>query len=133
MTAHTFTIPIRLMSEANRREHWAAKARRTKDQRAHVTLMLRTTIARIDPADVHVVSITRVAPRMLDDDNATRSAKAVRDAIAEWLGVNDGDRRILWRVSQERGPYAVTIRIWTGDEGLELAEDIMAAERRIAS
>jgi hypothetical protein len=39
------------------------------------------------------VVLKRCAPsRGLDDDNLTGSLKAVRDAVAEWLGVDDRDR-----------------------------------------
>lgn len=36
------------------------------------------------------VLITRCAPRKLDDDNLVSSAKPVIDAVARWLGVDDG-------------------------------------------
>jgi hypothetical protein len=100
------------VSEANARSHWAAKARRVKAQRNLVTLVLRGTVARdmmlVAPL---VVTITRIAPRRLDDDNATSSAKAVRDAVAAVLGVDDRDERVCWRVEQARGPVGVQIAI----------------------
>lgn len=58
-----------------------------------------------------VVTVTRVGPRLLDDDNATASAKATRDEVAAWLGVDDGDGSVRWEVAQERGPYAVKITV----------------------
>ena len=49
------------------------------------------------------VSIVREGKRLLDDDNATASAKATRDAIAAWLHVDDGDTaRVRFMVSQRR-------------------------------
>lgn len=109
------SVPIpglRLVSEANAREHWSAKARRVKQQRNLVTLALRGTVAAqmllVAPLEV---TITRIGPRRLDDDNATGSAKAVRDAIAAVLGVDDGDDRVRWRVEQARGPFGVLIAI----------------------
>lgn len=106
----SLTIPgLRLVSEANRRDHWAAKARRVKDQRSIVALALRQRLRGMRlPC---VVTITRIAPRRLDDDNAVSSAKACRDSIAALLGVDDRDPRVTWRVEQERGAYAVRVEI----------------------
>jgi hypothetical protein len=58
------------------------------------------------------VVITRVGPRVLDDDNRTASAKGVRDAVAAWLGVDDGAESVRWEVRGEvaRG-YAVRISV----------------------
>ncbi len=108
-------VPIpgmKLVSEANSRDHWRKKAARVKQQRNLVTLVLRGTIARemlmVWPL---LVTITRIAPRRLDDDNATSSAKATRDAIAAILGVDDRDPRVIWKVAQERGPVGVRIQL----------------------
>lgn len=104
---------MRLVSEANARDHWAKRSGRVRRQRDLVTLVLRGTIARTMMAVAPLsVTITRVAPtRGLDDDNAVSSAKAVRDAIAGVLGIDDRDQRVDWLVTQERGPWAVRIRI----------------------
>lgn len=109
-------VPIpgmRLGRGQNAREHHMARARRVKREREIVTLVLRGTVAR---QMMHVaplsVTITRVAPSAgLDDDNAVSSAKAVRDAVAAVLGVDDRDERVDWLVTQERGPWAVRICI----------------------
>jgi len=103
---------LKLISELNVREHWGARKRRASSQRDLVTLVLRRTVTSemmlVQPL---VVTITRIAPRRLDDDNAVGSAKHVRDAIAVLLGVNDGDPRVTWRVEQAKGPIAVRIAI----------------------
>ena len=63
------------------------------------------------------VTITRIAPGKLDDDNLTGSAKHVRDGIADALGIDDGDPRITWVVEQakftgaHRGGYSCAVRI----------------------
>lgn len=47
-----------------------------------------------------LITMTCYVPRYFDSDNATIATKAIRDAISEWLGVDDSDRRILWEVDQ---------------------------------
>ncbi len=106
-------IPLRLMSEANQREHHMVKARRVKVQRKAVRLALATMHGHLgSPALPLLVTITRIAPRGLDSDNLVGSAKAVRDAIADWFGVDDGGPQIAWNVEQGRGDvgeYAVEV------------------------
>lgn len=105
-------IPGLKLETVNRREHHMTRARRVKQQRNLVTLVLRGTVAAqmmlVAPL---VVTITRLGPRRLDDDNATGSAKAVRDAVAKTLGIDDRDPRVRWQVTQATGPYATHIRI----------------------
>ena len=54
-----------------------------------------------------------MGPRRVDDDGATGGLKAVRDEIAELLGLDDGDReRIRFRYTDpEIGPFAVRVEI----------------------
>lgn len=97
-------VPIRLRSEANERLHWAEKARRTKEQREVVGWSLKS--ARRPMAGLLRVRITRLYPslgRPMDDDNLAGAAKHARDAVAEWLGVDDRDPRVMWSVDQRRG------------------------------
>lgn len=59
-----------------------------------------------------VVALTRVGPRLFDDDNNVSSLKHARDEIAEMLGVDDGDPRAKWVYDQRVGKqYAVEIEI----------------------
>ncbi|MEK9722414.1 MAG: hypothetical protein VW405_02865 [Rhodospirillaceae bacterium] len=111
----SFTAPIRLVSEANTREHWAKKAKRAKAQRAAALMAMRAAgSAKIEPP--YVVVLTRIAPRVLDDDNLARAFKAVRDGVAEALRVDDGDtRQIRWAYRQERGEpkeHAVRVTVY---------------------
>ena len=99
---------LRLDVTANSRLHWAARAKRVKRQRAVVGLMLRAVDRPTLPC---VVTITRRSPGTLDDDNAVSSAKATRDAVAQWLGVDDRDPRVTWRVEQERGLWGVRVAV----------------------
>lgn len=92
-------IPASL--NVSRREHWSTKQRRIKKERADVRLILSSRTAPKVPA---VVTLTRCAPRLLDDDNAVGSMKSVRDEVAAWLAIDDGDERITWRVEQRKVP-----------------------------
>lgn len=121
MTARSVVVEIQgveLVSEANRASHefWRARQRRVSTQRSVVGAVLR--LHRPPPVPA-VVTITRIAPRPLDSDNLAGSAKAVRDTVASWLGIDDRDERVTWRVVHEsRGvrEYAVRIAVepWTG-------------------
>lgn len=50
-----------------------------------------------------VVSIVSFRRIRLDDDNLVGGCKALRDAIAKSLGLDDGDKRIWWEYSQHIG------------------------------
>lgn len=108
----TVTIPVRLVSEANMREHWATKHRRKKQQQAAVKLVFLTY--KVPQAPV-VVALTRIGARKLDPDNLAGSMKHVQDAVADILGVDDGDEAsVRWVYQQrigKRGEYAVEIDI----------------------
>jgi len=118
----TLVLPIRTESEANSREHWAKKHKRAQQQRwavkaaiggkrPELTLMLSRHVG------PYKVTLTRIAQRKLDDDNLARSFKAVRDQIADQMGIDDGSDLFIWRYAQEKGKpkeYAVRIEIEEG-------------------
>ena len=110
-----FIVPVRTVSEANQREHWAAKARRAKVQREAAGMtMVSMGVHRGRPKPPLSVTLTRVAPLKLDTDNLARSLKAVRDGIADALGIDDGDERVTWLYAQRRGAaktYEVEVEI----------------------
>lgn len=66
--------------------------------------------AQIPPGPL-VVTITRVGPSKLDDDNLQGACKYVRDQIAELVGVDDGKDFYTWLYRQRRGEYSVEIEI----------------------
>lgn len=119
------TFPLKLPSASNLREHWAKKARRVKAQRfaTQVALHGKAVLPDIREWREHLlwkhplhleVTLTRVAPRMLDGDNLQAAFKAVRDEIADALGVDDGDARVRWLYGQRKGlvkEYAVEVEI----------------------
>lgn len=126
-----FAIPVRATFTLNSREHWASRARKRKAERTAVALAMRVRRARFDVDAGVVVTLTRVGPRKLDDDNVQGALKAIRDEVAKQLGVDDGDQRVTWRYAQERGEYAVRARI-ESQENYDLGVRIVSAMRTIA-
>jgi hypothetical protein len=108
------TIPLKVVSVANLRECWRKRASRAKAHRFQTWAELR----RIDPgrklfAGV-TVTLTRVAPRPLDDDNLRSALKSARDGIADWFGVPDNHPAISWQYAQTKGKpkqYGLQIEI----------------------
>lgn len=106
--------PIRTQSEANLREHWGARHRRSRIQRATAKMLVRQYPHLRRHTGDYIITLTRVAPRRLDDDNLARSFKAIRDGVADAIGVDDGAERFTWCYAQENGrpkQYAVKIQI----------------------
>lgn len=98
-------LEYRLPSAANMREHWRSRHRRAKTQRLMGRIMV-STMTGVWPAAPEpgtVVTLTRIAPCPLDDDNLAAAFKAVRDGIADGLGIRDNDPRVSWRYAQRRG------------------------------
>lgn len=65
-------------------------------------------------ADLCQITMTRVSPGVLDDDNLRSAMKAIRDGVADALGIDDRDPRVTWAYNQERGrpgKYAVRIAV----------------------
>lgn len=115
-------VPLRIVSVANLREHWTVKARRAKHHRQAALVIRKPSL----PALPCVVTLTRIAPRELDGDNLQTAFKALRDGIADRLGVDDKDPRVAWRYRQERGQpkqYAARIEIFPdGDSPPSLSQ-----------
>jgi hypothetical protein len=108
-------IPLRTVSEANSRGHWAKKAKRTRQARTTVALVVSgALLGRKVTGPLNVV-LTRYSPSNgLDDDNLVSSLKGARDGVADALGVNDRDPRIVWQYAQTRAPqrqWAVMVQI----------------------
>ena len=106
---------LRLTNGANAREHWATKARRAKRERGLILRALASSGV-CAPRGPWSVEITRIAPRRMDSDGATIAAKHLRDGVADWLGVDDGDDVVTFAVDQRKGEpreYAVRVVIAT--------------------
>lgn len=119
MSCLSVVLPLHTVSEANGREHWAKKSRRVREHRSTACHTIR--LARKPPVPV-VVTLTRIAPRALDDDNLRGALKATRDGVADAFGLDDRDPRIKWRYCQERGQvraYAVRVVVQSAASALQ--------------
>jgi hypothetical protein len=101
-TIATFIPGLVPKTTLNSRDHWAVKAHRAKQERSAAFLILRT---KGKPPELPVtVELTRHAARLMDSDQIVTVMKSVRDGVADWLGVDDGDDRITWVVKQRKAP-----------------------------
>lgn len=92
-------LPMRLVSEANCREHWRVVAKRKRGQRQAVRIGLLST--RMPSVAIPcTVTLCRYSPRQLDSDNLQSACKAVRDEIAAWLGIDDRSPLVTWVYQQ---------------------------------
>ena len=102
-------VPIRTVSEANQRGHWAKKARRVAGQRDAVAIFLN---GQAKPSLPCIVRLTRSGGRHLDDDNLRSALKAVRDEVAKWLNINDGGTQVKWEYSERKAKTQSVIIEW---------------------
>ena len=112
------SIPLRIVSESNMREHWAKKNTRRRLQHNAISMCVKPKLAFVKlPCQITLI---RIAPRNLDDDNLLASFKGVRDKLAALLtgddrpGRADSDPRLQWKYEQKKGlpkSYSILIRI----------------------
>lgn len=106
---------LALTSEANNRDGWYRK-RGGKGRHTHQKIVtanaLRHQVGKHCPLPMPLlVRIIVVRPRRLDSDNNVGAAKHVRDAIADWVGVDDGSDDYHWDYRRAIGPHAVVIEL----------------------
>lgn len=121
-----FSMPIRVFSETNAREHWGKKFKRKKAQKQETRIEWKRAAGRRRISLPCVVRLTRIGSRPLDDDNLGESFKAIRDQIAAEIGVDDGSSLIKFEYAQEaigKREYAVRVQVFCGIAiaGAELA------------
>jgi crossover junction endodeoxyribonuclease RusA len=107
-------LPLRTVSEANTHGHWRTKAKRVKMQRTTARMMLTLDKRWCAKQNHFDVRLTRIAPKKLDSDNLAISNKAIRDGIADAIGIDDGSSKFSWEYRQETGrpkEYAVKVEI----------------------
>lgn len=137
-------LDVDLNSRGNTRLAAILKTREIATQRQAVSAALNTwkargTLAHLrekNPSDWWTVVLTRVAPRQLDDDNLAGRLKAVRDQVAQEMGINDRDRQRLLFVAEQRTgepkQHAVEIEVlprvdWCAEELFRLSRLNQAA------
>lgn len=114
-----WTIPIITVSEANSSEFWKVKSDRHKQQQFFIKLSYKKYVKKIIlPCSI---TLTRLSPRLLDEDNLVSAFKYIRDEISECIfpektgmymtkkgkwkklkGRADSDPRIKWNYRQEK-------------------------------
>lgn len=102
---------MKLQSLANERLHWRQMAGIKRFQRSMTAACMHGHAL---PSPPLVVTITRVGPRRLDDDNLAAACKYVRDQIAAEVGVDDGSPLYTWQYEQRAGDYGVEVEIVFG-------------------
>ena len=108
-----FHIPIKLPSLANLELHWRAKTSLKEKQKQATKKVLDKLV--IPPCPL-VITITRIGPKRMDDDNLSSACKYVRDEIARAVGVDDGSDIYTWVYKQEIGVYGVDVTVETRDD-----------------
>jgi hypothetical protein len=102
----TVVIPVKTVAESSNGSHSNVyvKAKRKKDQHETVRAWL-TPLGDMLPEESFpmVVTLVRMSAGTMDDDGLRSSLKYVRDAIALWLGVDDGDTsRVQYHYGQAK-------------------------------
>lgn len=124
MSKIILNLPIRTVSESNCSEHWSVKSKRHRQQQFFIRLLLITSKPEIIlPCKITLI---RISPRLLDDDNLVGSLKYIRDEISAYInpekvvkckkinknnkivlyenkGHADNDKNITWAYAQKNG------------------------------
>jgi len=107
-----FTVPLKVVSEANQHEHWTKKHHRNQDQQSTINNYWPLSVSAIPVALPCSIELTRIGIGRMDSDNLAGAFKHVRDAIARLIGVDDGSDLIEWRYAQRASDgYSIEIRI----------------------
>lgn len=133
---------IRLTSENQMRGFrvWAQRHRETARQRGIILAVLNSQLTKPpmsigrDPNRFDV-RLERISSGALDPhDGLPGACKTAVDAIAEWLGIDDGDPFVRWQYGQfkcERGFQGVRITITDDAPGPELHRVLHPAPKRL--
>src|SRR5262249_26227071 len=115
----TLALPVTVVSEMNRRDHWAVRNRRF-DKQANALVKAITALAWYSNKEGYVwpfgfplvVTFTRLhnCGQEMDDDNIRSAFKAIRDAVAEWAGLPDNDKGFEWLYEDREGKPGVLVK-----------------------
>lgn len=110
-------LPIKIVSEANNRDYYRKKGERVKRQKRITTDHLqRVPKVNLSDNDEFIIQLTRLKgyrQKDMDSDNLQGGFKAVRDAIATWIGIDDRSDRMSWQTFQTKGyKPGIRVQIW---------------------
>ncbi len=105
------SIEMGVLNESNQRSHWRDRAKRMKAARHFARLMVKSALVRHPVKPALMVTLTRVAPQLLDNDGLVSSLKAIRDGVADALHVDDRTRLVRWRYAQQKGDWGVEVEV----------------------
>lgn len=113
-------LPFHTVNEANTHKGWRAKHAARGDLRPSTTMAVRAYASRVrfKPPLPCVVRLTRLAEKTLDHGEGVVSAmKSVRDGVADWAGVDDGNTLITYVYAQEiRKAFGVRIEFFAVEQ-----------------
>lgn len=92
---------------------WRDMAELKRSQRYAVKCCMVNRVDEI-PALPLTITITRIGPTNLDDDNLASACKYVRDQIADTIGTDDGSPLYTWKYAQhvgKKGEHRVYVEI----------------------
>jgi hypothetical protein len=123
----TYSITVRVPQlvppspNATRREHHMARHRRVKRERADVALIL-APFAKPPAGKIHVTLVRCSVGELDGHDNLAASMKGPIDEVAKWLGLDDADEAIVWKVEQKK--------VTRKDQGTVIRVEAWRAEAR---
>lgn len=103
------SLPIKIISTANARLNRFKLASMNKSQRLMTKQILRGVA--FPPLPPLTIVLTRIGAKRLDSDNLAGGFKAVRDGVADWLGIDDGSPLLDWQYTQRSGSKTYSIEI----------------------
>ena len=107
MPTITYSIRGPLPSRANERLHWSKRRKVSSAQRLEAYALTLAPLMRRPLRLPVAVTLTRVSPRLLDEDNLQGAFKSVRDGIADAFKVDDSPGSpISWQYAQRKGSPA---------------------------
>lgn len=120
--AATATVSLKLKSPMNGSQGVSRGARMAANETRKVHREAGRTLAyglgafvALQNVGCVVVLLTRVSPKLFDDDNLAAAFKSVRDGIAAWWGIDDGGDNVTWLYDSEKGPphrHEVRASLW---------------------